>query len=131
MDAHPLAFEVVLVVCALMLATAAVLVVVRMALGPTMLDRAISLDVLLAVCLCGVALVTAWVDTTYLIPVLLVSTLLGFVGTVSVARYARGSDDVTDEVGSSGDEDVHVVRDTSDDETVRRDTSDLGLGEER
>ena len=86
--------SVVLVVCAGVLGVAALLVVARITLGPTMLDRAISFDVLVAITICGVAVDAAFRRTSENLPLLLVATLLGFVGSVSVARYSPGSDDV-------------------------------------
>jgi multicomponent Na+:H+ antiporter subunit F len=85
---------VVLVACVAMLAAAAVLLVIRIALGPTMLDRVIALDVLIAVMICGLALEAALNRHTTTLPVLVVLSLVGFVGSVSVARFTKGLDDV-------------------------------------
>ena len=85
---------VVLAVCVALLAVAALLLVARIALGPTMLDRVVALDVLVAVVICGLALEAAIHRHTTTLPVLGVLSLLGFVGSVSVARFTRGSDDV-------------------------------------
>lgn len=85
---------VVIAVCVLMLAVAGVCLVIRMTKGPTVLDRALALDVLLAVCICGIALDAAWHQRTFTLPVLLVLTMLGFTGSVSIARFTRGSEDI-------------------------------------
>ena len=85
---------VVLAVCVGFLAVAALLLVVRIALGPTMLDRVVALDVLVAVMICGLGLEAAVNQHTTTLPILVVLSLLGFVGSVSVARFTRGSDDV-------------------------------------
>ncbi len=85
---------VVLPVCVGMLGVAALLLVVRISLGPTMLDRVVALDVLVAVMICGLALEAAVNRHTTTLPILVVLSLLGFVGSVSVARFTRGSDDV-------------------------------------
>jgi multicomponent Na+:H+ antiporter subunit F len=85
---------VVLAVCVGFLAVAALLLVVRIALGPTMLDRVVALDVLVAVVICGLGLEAAVNQHTTTLPILVVLSLLGFVGSVSVARFTRGSDDV-------------------------------------
>ena len=45
----------VLVICVGILGVAALLLVVRISLGPTMLDRIVALDVLVAVVICGLA----------------------------------------------------------------------------
>ena len=85
---------VVLVVCVGVLGVAALLLVARITLGPTMLDRVVALDVLVAVVICGLALEAAVNRHTTTLPVLVVLSLLGFVGSVSVARFTRGSDDI-------------------------------------
>ena len=85
---------VVLAACLVLLTSAAILLVVRMALGPTMLDRVIALDVLVAVLICGLGVEAAVNRHTTTLPILVVFSLVGFVGSVSMARFTRGSDDV-------------------------------------
>lgn len=87
----------VIVVAAAMLSVAAVCTLVRMTIGPTMLDRAVALDVFVAIGICAVGLEAAANQRTFTLPLLLVLTLLGFVGSVSIARFTRGSDDVDEE----------------------------------
>ena len=84
----------VVVVCTALLAIAALLLVARISLGPTMLDRVVALDVLVAVVICGLGLGAAIHRHTTTLPILVVLSLLGFVGSVSIARFTRGSDDV-------------------------------------
>jgi multicomponent Na+:H+ antiporter subunit F len=86
--------SVVLAVCVGMLGLAALLLVARSSMGPTMLDRVVALDVLVAVLICGLAVEAAVNRHTTTLPILVVLSLLGFVGSVSVARFTRGSDDV-------------------------------------
>jgi multicomponent Na+:H+ antiporter subunit F len=85
---------VVLLVSVAMLSVAAVCVVARMTMGPTLLDRAVALDVFVAIGICALALEAALNRHTFTLPILLVLTLLGFVGSVSVARFTHGSDDI-------------------------------------
>jgi len=85
---------VVLISCAAMLGVAALLLVWRIVLGPTMLDRAVALDVLVSVFICGLAVDAAIRRDTTTLPILLVLTLLGFVGSVAIARFTPGSDGV-------------------------------------
>jgi multicomponent Na+:H+ antiporter subunit F len=85
---------VVLAFCVTVLGVAAMLLVARISLGPTMLDRVVALDVLVAVVICGLALEAAIHRHTTTLPILGVLSLLGFVGSVSIARFTRGSDDV-------------------------------------
>lgn len=85
---------VVLAVCVACLGVAALLLLARISSGPTMLDRVVALDVLVAVVICGLALEAAIHRHTTTLPILGVLSLLGFVGSVSIARFTRGSDDV-------------------------------------
>ncbi|HEX6148476.1 monovalent cation/H+ antiporter complex subunit F [Nocardioides sp.] len=89
--------NVILIVCGAILACSALLLVVRISLGPTMLDRIVGLDALVAVVICGLALEAAVHQHTTTLPILVVLSLLGFVGAVSVARFSPGSDDVEEE----------------------------------
>ena len=84
----------VLAICVAMLGVAALLLVIRIARGPTMLDRVVALDVLVSVVICGLALEAAVNRHATTLPILGVLSLLGFVGSVSIARFTRGSDDV-------------------------------------
>jgi multicomponent Na+:H+ antiporter subunit F len=86
--------NVVIDLCVAMLGIAALLLVVRISRGPTMLDRVVALDVLVAVVIGALALEAAAARHTTTLPVLAVLSLLGFVGSVSVARFSPGSDDV-------------------------------------
>ncbi|GAB3250082.1 hypothetical protein GCM10027425_07280 [Alteromonas gracilis] len=83
-----------LTVAAVMLGISAILVVARITRGPTVLDRAIAFDVLVAVAICGIALDAALRRDAENLHLLLVATLLGFVGSVSIARFSPGSDEV-------------------------------------
>jgi multicomponent Na+:H+ antiporter subunit F len=85
---------IALVIAMALLAVAAVCCVVRMILGPTVLDRAVALDVLVAIGICALAVEAALNRHTTTLPVLLVLTVVGFVGSVSVARFTAGSDDI-------------------------------------
>jgi multicomponent Na+:H+ antiporter subunit F len=85
---------VVILISVAMLSVAALCVVARMAMGPTLLDRAVALDVFVAIGICALALEAAMNRHAFTLPILLVLTLLGFVGSVSVARFTHGSDDI-------------------------------------
>lgn len=87
----------VLIVSGAMLGVAALLLVVRITLGPTILDRSMALDVLMSVLVCVVAVDAARGDDTDGLPMLLVVAMVGFAGSVAVARYASGSDDLSAE----------------------------------
>ena len=79
---------IVLSICLTMLGAAALLTVYRMTQGPTMLDRAIAMDVLVAIVFCGMVIDAATYRRVSTLPILVVLALLGFVGSVSVARFA-------------------------------------------
>lgn len=86
--------SVVIVVCMSFWAIAAILLLVRISLGPTMLDRIVALDVMVAVVIGGLALEAAIDRDNTTLPILVVLSLLGFIGSVSVARFTQGSDDI-------------------------------------
>ncbi|WP_341359472.1 monovalent cation/H+ antiporter complex subunit F [Georgenia sp. M64] len=73
--------------CSVALGLAGLLALLRIERGPSMLDRAVGLDVVTAATLGSVALVTAVTDRTDLVPVLLVLAVVGFVGAVTLARF--------------------------------------------
>lgn len=79
--------RVVVLVSAAMLLVGVVLVVRRVELGPSVLDRVVALDVLVSTLLAGFALYAAWTDRTDLLPIMVVLSLVGFVGAVTVARF--------------------------------------------
>jgi multicomponent Na+:H+ antiporter subunit F len=81
---------VVLVVAYTFLGGGALLALARLARGPSLLDRVVASDVLLVIVACGLAVHAALMRDPTLVPVLVVVSLLAFVGSVSVARYIGG-----------------------------------------
>ncbi|KXK61565.1 cation:proton antiporter [Micromonospora rosaria] len=79
---------VVAVIVTALLAVAGGLTMVRLMRGPSTLDRAVATDVLLAVMVAGIATEAAYSRDTTALPVLVVLAILGFIGSVSVARFA-------------------------------------------
>ena len=77
---------------AVVLVAAAGLTLWRLVLGPSVLDRSVALDALTSICLIVVALVACVQGSGALLPVMLVISLVGFTGSVSVARFAAGRD---------------------------------------
>jgi multicomponent Na+:H+ antiporter subunit F len=71
---------------ALLGATAAI-VVLRLARGPSVLDRLVAMDMLLAVVAGGLGTYCAYTQDSTAVPVIVVVALLGFVGSVSVTRF--------------------------------------------
>ena len=85
--------SVVLTVCFVGLTLAAILCVVRLIAGPSVPDRIVALDALLYVVVSGIAVAAAFSGDGRFLAVLVAVALLGFVGTVTVARFVerRGS----------------------------------------
>jgi multicomponent Na+:H+ antiporter subunit F len=79
----------VFVICFAGLAVAALLVLLRLLLGPSVPDRIVSLDTLLQVVVAGVAIAAASTRTGDFLAVLVAVSLLGFLGTVIVARFVE------------------------------------------
>jgi len=73
------------------LAVSALLVLVRVAWGPSILDRVVATDVMLAVIVAAIATEAAYTRDATALPVLVVISILGFTGSVSIARFAAGS----------------------------------------
>ncbi|MBC7292150.1 MAG: pH regulation protein F [Actinotalea sp.] len=78
----------VVAVCVVLLAAAGVLALVRAERGPSMLDRSVALDILTSTLVAAVALEAAWAQRTDSLPVLVALALVGFVGSVTIARFA-------------------------------------------
>ncbi len=68
----------------------ALLALVRLARGPSLLDRVVATDTLLVIISAGLAVYAALARDPTVVPVLVVVSLLAFVGSVSVARYIGG-----------------------------------------
>ena len=77
---------------AVVLAVSALLVLIRMAKGPSTLDRVVAADVMLAVTIAGVGLEAALNRHTTTLPVILVLSLLGFASALSMARFVADRD---------------------------------------
>jgi multicomponent Na+:H+ antiporter subunit F len=80
-------------VAMVVLGVAAVLLTLRLLLGPTVADRVVAADGLLVTAMCGVLLASADNDSNVGIDTVLVVALLSFVATGVMARYIeqRGS----------------------------------------
>lgn len=86
------------IIIAVLLAAAALMGIVRLLLGPSILDRALSVDALLAFSLTGLGAYAAFNRDPTVLPTLLVLSLLGFVGSVSIAKFvARRTEEHDDE----------------------------------
>jgi multicomponent Na+:H+ antiporter subunit F len=77
----------VIVIAGVMVSIAAVLTAYRLLDGPSTLDRLVAMDTLVAVSICGLALWAAYSMDTTLVPAIVALSLVGFIGSVSVARF--------------------------------------------
>jgi multicomponent Na+:H+ antiporter subunit F len=79
---------VVIVVCLGMLTLAAMLTLGRVVWkGISLADRVVALDMLLLIIVLGIAVGAVRADSQLFFDVLVVVSLLGFVGTITVARF--------------------------------------------
>ena len=78
----------VVLVCGLLIVAAAVLAIVRAERGPTMLDRTVALDIVVTCLVAAVALYAALERRVDVVPILVALPLVGFVGSVTIARFA-------------------------------------------
>ena len=79
---------VVIVVCGLLLTAGGLCAVVRVERGPSMLDRTVALDIVVTTMTAAGALYAAVERRTDIVPILVVLSLVGFVGSVTFARFA-------------------------------------------
>ena len=69
------------------IAVSGLLCLLRLVRGPSLADRIVALDALLIVIVSGIAIDAARTGEGTYLDVLVVAALLGFVGTVNVARF--------------------------------------------
>ncbi len=86
-----LATQIVIAVSLGMLLAAGILSLVRLTLGPTALDRAISVDVLTAGVIGTVIILIAVWQRTDLMVLLIIFALTAFFSTVTVSRYVANN----------------------------------------
>jgi multicomponent Na+:H+ antiporter subunit F len=82
---------IVAVTVAVLLAAATLLVIIRLVRGPSTLDRIVAVDVLLAIVVCAIAAEAAYTRDATSLPILVGLSILGFIGSVSVGRFAPRS----------------------------------------
>ncbi|MCQ9164769.1 MULTISPECIES: monovalent cation/H+ antiporter complex subunit F [unclassified Arthrobacter] len=79
--------HIVVVIAAVVLSLAAAGTIYRIAAGPSLLDRVIAADVLLAIFGAGLAMEMAVNRDTGNLVLLVVISVIGFIGSVTVARF--------------------------------------------
>jgi multicomponent Na+:H+ antiporter subunit F len=85
---------IVAVIAALMFGSAALCAIYRILRGPSVLDRVIASDVLVATVMCALGADMAFKHHTDTLPVLLVLALFAVLGSLSVARFLPRQDTV-------------------------------------
>lgn len=89
---------VVTAAATLMLGLAAALCLFRIYRGPSALDRILAIDVLLVVLIAGVALESMWNHRATNLPLIMILTIVSYIGGVSITRLlSRDSDDQSPE----------------------------------
>lgn len=126
--------DTLVVMASVLLASSAIIALYRIVRGPSILDRMIATDVVLASIMCGLGGFMALSGRTDLLPVLIVLAMLGFVGSVSVSRYVSKSDSMTPgaEVGSLSDfssSDWHMPKESADGAEGHSDTETRQQGQ--
>ena len=84
--------QIVAVVASVMFGIGALLSVYRIVVGPSVLDRVIASDVLVATIICALGAEMALNRHTDTLPVLLVLALFAVLGSLSVARFLPARD---------------------------------------
>ncbi len=79
--------SVLLVVALAILGVAGLLTTVRLVRGPSALDRVVAVDVLVALVLAGLVVSAALSGDSATIPVVVATSLVGFLGSTTVARF--------------------------------------------
>lgn len=114
---------VVAVACGAMLCVGAVLSLIRLERGPSMLDRTVAFDVLTATLVAAVGVEAAWNRDVDTVPVLVALSLVGFVGSVAISRFASAdpAEPVTGDDPLEGDDPVAADGPVQDDDPVQDD----------
>ena len=84
--------NVIIAVGVVFLAAAMVMTLIRMSRGPSTLDRVVAADVVVAVVIAALAMEAAMNHHTTTIPIMLVLSLLGFAGSLRMARFVADRD---------------------------------------
>ncbi|MDF0529475.1 monovalent cation/H+ antiporter complex subunit F [Tsukamurella sp. 8F] len=78
---------VVYTVTAAILVVAALVTTYRLLDGPSTLDRVVAVDTLVAIAMAGLAVWAAFSQNSTVVPGIVALSLIGFVGSTSVARF--------------------------------------------
>ncbi|MEV4669345.1 monovalent cation/H+ antiporter complex subunit F [Microbacterium sp. LWO12-1.2] len=87
--------NVLLILIMIVFGVAAILTLIRIVRGPSILDRAVASDVLLTEVMCVIGAEMAINGHTRSIPVLLIIAAIGVFGSIAVARFVARRDNTT------------------------------------
>lgn len=87
--------NILLLLIMVVFGVAAVLALIRIVRGPSILDRAVASDVLLTEVMCVIGAEMAINGHTRNIPVLLIIAAIGVFGSIAVARFVARRDNTT------------------------------------
>ncbi|OKJ03841.1 hypothetical protein AMK18_01195 [Streptomyces sp. CB01249] len=87
MNATQTVDRALLVAAVVLILVAGALLLARIWRGPSMLDRAIALDVCAALIIAGLGAKSAFARDPFYFPIMLVLAFLGFTGSVGIARF--------------------------------------------
>ncbi len=87
--------NILLLVIMVVFGIAAILTIIRIVKGPSILDRAVASDVLLTEVMCVLGAEMAINGHTRSIPVMLIIAAVGVFGSISVARFVARRDNTT------------------------------------
>lgn len=73
--------------CTALLTAALIVAIIRLIIGPNSLDRVVSMDTIVAVAQCAIAVYIGISLDSTTAPVIVALALIGFLGSVSVARF--------------------------------------------
>ena len=85
----PATYQIFLTVAAVLVAAGFVLMAGRVIVGPNSLDRVLGNDGITASLQCALALYICWTLDTTVVNVMIVIALLGFIASLSVARFRK------------------------------------------
>lgn len=89
---------IVYLACLVVLAAAVVIALFRVEVGPSMLDRAIGVDVVTAALIGFIAVLSVMQDRRDMVAILAALALVGFLSTVAISRFAAAESDVERQV---------------------------------
>lgn len=85
-----------------LLALSALLTMIRIIIGPSVLDRVVASDVLVSIVVCSLGAHVALNPGSTTLPLLVSLSLVGFMGSVAVARFVARDRDLPVEIEGTG-----------------------------